>query len=87
MGPSPVVPVGEKVLIVMSVLAGEFSIVQAARKEGVSEQSITRWNAGPSSSTSEQVWLQCRATLDRQSHRSLKAADESITFSRGPGSR
>ncbi|MEI2821702.1 MAG: helix-turn-helix domain-containing protein [Marmoricola sp.] len=29
----------------MSVLAGEVTIVQAARKEKVSEQSISRWKA------------------------------------------
>jgi len=30
---------------VLSVLAGEVTIVQAARKEKVSEQSISRWKA------------------------------------------
>ena len=45
MGRPPVIPVEKKVRIVMSVLAGEVTIVQAARKERVSEQSISRWKA------------------------------------------
>ena len=45
MGRPPVIPVEKKVRIVMSVLAGEVTIVQAARKEKVSEQSISRWKA------------------------------------------
>jgi len=40
-----VIPVEKKLRIVMSVLAGEVTIVQAARKEKVSEQSISRWKA------------------------------------------
>lgn len=39
------IPVEKKLRIVMSVLAGEVTIVQAARKEKVSEQSISRWKA------------------------------------------
>lgn len=45
MGRPPVIPVEKKVRIVMSVLAGEVTIVQAARKERVSDQSISRWKA------------------------------------------
>jgi transposase len=45
MGRPPVIPVEKKFRIVMSVLAGEVTIVQAARKEKVSEQSISRWKA------------------------------------------
>ncbi len=45
MGRPPVIPVEKKLRIVMSVLAGEVTIVQAARKEKVSEQSISRWKA------------------------------------------
>lgn len=36
---------GEEVPIVLSILAGEVSIAEAARKEKVSEQSIGRWKA------------------------------------------
>ena len=45
MGRPPVIPAEQKARIVMSVLAGEMTIAQAARKEKVSEQSIGRWKA------------------------------------------
>ena len=45
MGRPPVIPAEKKARIVLSVLAGEVTIVQAARKEKVSEQSISRWKA------------------------------------------
>lgn len=45
MGRPPVIPAEKKTRIVLSVLAGEMSIVEAARKEKVSEQSIGRWKA------------------------------------------
>jgi transposase len=40
-----VIPVEKKVRIVISVLAGELTIAEAARREKVSEQSIGRWKA------------------------------------------
>ena len=45
MGRPPVIPVEKKTRIVLSILAGEVSIVDAARREKVSEQSIGRWKA------------------------------------------
>jgi len=45
MGRPPSIPAEEKTRIVLSVLAGEMSIAEAARKEKVSEQSIGRWKA------------------------------------------
>jgi transposase len=45
MGRPPVIPVEKKQRIVLSVLAGEVTIAEAARKEKVSEQSIGRWRA------------------------------------------
>jgi len=39
------IPVEQKTRIVLSVLAGESTITEAARREGVSEQSIGRWKA------------------------------------------
>ena len=39
------IPAEKKTRIVLSVLAGEMSIAEAARKEKVSEQSIGRWKA------------------------------------------
>ncbi|WP_083289428.1 helix-turn-helix domain-containing protein [Arthrobacter sp. HMSC08H08] len=45
MGRPPSIPAEEKTRIVLSVLAGEMSIAEAARKERVSEQSIGRWKA------------------------------------------
>ena len=45
MGRPPVIPAERKTRIVLSVLAGEMTIAQAARKEKVSEQSIGRWKA------------------------------------------
>ena len=45
MGRPPSIPVEEKSRIVLSVLAGEMSIAEAARREKVSEQSIGRWKA------------------------------------------
>lgn len=45
MGRPPSIPAEMKTRIVMSVLAGEMSVAEAARKEKVSEQSIGRWKA------------------------------------------
>ena len=45
MGRPPVIPAEEKTRIVLSVLAGEMTIAEAARREKVSEQSIGRWKA------------------------------------------
>ena len=45
MGRPPVIPAETKARIVMSVLAGEMTIAEAARRERVSEQSIGRWKA------------------------------------------
>jgi transposase len=42
MGRPPVIPAERKTRIVLSVLAGEMSIAEAARREKVSEQSIGR---------------------------------------------
>ena len=45
MGRPPSIPVEKKTRIVLSVLAGEVSVAEAARREKVSEQSIGRWKA------------------------------------------
>ena len=45
MGRPPSIPAEKKTRIVLSVLAGQMSIAEAARKEQVSEQSIGRWKA------------------------------------------
>lgn len=45
MGRPPVFPAVVRTRIVLSVLSGEATIAQAARKEQVSEQSIGRWKA------------------------------------------
>lgn len=45
MGRPPVIRAEQKTRIVLSVLAGEMTIAQAARTEKVSEQSIGRWKA------------------------------------------
>ena len=45
MGRPPSIPAEKKTRRVLSVLAGEMSIADAARKEKVSEQSIGRWKA------------------------------------------
>jgi len=45
MGRPPSIPVEKKTRVVLSVLAGEMSIAEAARREKVSEQSIGRWKA------------------------------------------
>lgn len=45
MGRPPVIPVEQKIRIVLSVLAGEVTLAEAARREKVSEQSIGRWKA------------------------------------------
>ncbi len=39
------IPAEKKARIVMSVIAGELSVAEAARREKVSEQSIGRWKA------------------------------------------
>jgi|SRR5436190_12847072 len=41
----PVFHAEQKLRIVLSVLAGELSIAEAARREKVSEQSVGRWKA------------------------------------------
>jgi len=45
MGRPPVIPAEKKTRIVLSVLAGEMTVAEAARRERVSEQSIGRWKA------------------------------------------
>ena len=45
MGRPPSIPVERKTRVVLSVLAGEMSLAEAARREKVSEQSIGRWKA------------------------------------------
>jgi transposase len=45
MGRPPVIPREKETRIVLSVPSGEISIAEAARKEQVSEQSISRWKA------------------------------------------
>ncbi len=41
----PGIPAEKKIRVVLSIMAGEVSIAEAARKEKVSEQSIGRWKA------------------------------------------
>jgi transposase len=41
----PVVPAEKKIRIVLSVLSGEVSVAEAARREKVSETSIGKWKA------------------------------------------
>ena len=45
MGRPPSISVEKKTRIVMSVISGEISVAEAARRERVSEQSIGRWKA------------------------------------------
>ena len=45
MGRPPVIPAERKTRIVLSVLAGEMTIAEAARREKVPERSIGRWKA------------------------------------------
>lgn len=39
----PVIPVEKKIRIVLSVITGEISVAEAARREKVSEQAIGNW--------------------------------------------
>jgi transposase len=43
MGRPPVIPVDDKQRIVLSVVSGEMTVAEAARRNKVSEQSIFRW--------------------------------------------
>ena len=43
MSRAPVFPVEEKVRIVLSILAGEVSVAEAARRAKASEQSVGNW--------------------------------------------
>ena len=45
MGRPAVIPAAQKTRIVLSVLSGEMTIAEAARRGKVSEQSIGRWKA------------------------------------------
>lgn len=45
MGRPPVNAAEKKIRIVLSILAGEMSVAEAARREKVSEQSIGRWKS------------------------------------------
>jgi transposase len=45
MGRSPVHPVETKLKIVLSVVSGESSVAEAARRHGISETSIGKWKA------------------------------------------
>src|SRR5660397_98570 len=72
----PTIPAEKKLRIVLSVLQGEVTVAEAARREKVSEQAIGNWKrqfleggkagieAGKSKpSTRERLWLKCRASL------------------------
>ncbi|WP_157252953.1 helix-turn-helix domain-containing protein [Nonomuraea typhae] len=39
----PALPVGDKLTLVMGVLTGKWTVAQAARRAGVSDQSILNW--------------------------------------------
>ncbi|MBX6389891.1 MAG: helix-turn-helix domain-containing protein [Frankia sp.] len=39
----PVIPVEDKIRIVLSVLAGELTVAEAARRNKVSETSVSKW--------------------------------------------
>jgi transposase len=39
----PALPVGDKLTLVLGVLAGKWTVAEAARRAGVSEQSILNW--------------------------------------------
>ncbi|MHB1173262.1 MAG: transposase [Lacisediminihabitans sp.] len=41
----PIIPAEKKIRIVLSVVQGEISVAEAARREKVSEQSIGRWKS------------------------------------------
>lgn len=41
----PVFPAEDKIRIVLSVLSGEMTIAEVARRNKVSEQSVSRWKA------------------------------------------
>jgi len=43
MSRTPVFPVGEKVRVGLSILAGEVSVAEAARRSKVSEQWVGNW--------------------------------------------
>ncbi len=45
MGRPPAIPPEKKIRIVLSILAGEMSLAESARREKVSELSIGRWKA------------------------------------------
>ncbi|CAN5584487.1 hypothetical protein BH24ACT13_BH24ACT13_08870 [soil metagenome] len=45
MGRPPWIPAEKKTRIALSVIAGELSVAEAARREDVSEQAIGRWKA------------------------------------------
>ena len=45
MGRPPVIPAEKNIRIVLSIIAGEVSLAEAARRRRVSEQSISRWRA------------------------------------------
>ncbi len=45
MGRAPSIPAEKKQRVVLSVIAGELTVAEAARREKVSEQSIGRWKA------------------------------------------
>lgn len=45
MGRPPSIPAEKKTRLVLSVLAGEMTIAEAARREKLPEQSINRWKA------------------------------------------
>lgn len=45
MGRPPSIPAEKKTRVVLSLIAGELTVAEAARREKVSEQSIGRWKA------------------------------------------
>jgi transposase len=45
MGRPPSIPVEKKTHVVLSMITGEMTIAEAARREQISEQSLGRWKA------------------------------------------
>ncbi|MDK1292729.1 MAG: helix-turn-helix domain-containing protein, partial [Actinomycetota bacterium] len=79
----PLMSAGKKTLVVVSILRGEVTMADAARREGVSQTSIAKWR--------DRFLAGGQAALSAGSHGTLMARTEipqgcSSKFWTGPGS-
>lgn len=72
MSRTPVIPAVKKIRIVLSIIAGEVTVAEAAHKEKVSEESIGRWKAALLETGKAARVVSSRLAVPRAHHTSTK---------------